>query len=251
MFLTRNIPRKVCWPLVLYLAGATLFTVRGAEAIQRNVLFIAIDDQNDWIGCLGGHPQAKTPHIDGLAKRGTLFTNAHCQAPLCNPSRSSLMTGLRPSSTGIYGLAPGIRDVESTKNVVTLPQTFTSAGWTTFTCGKIYHDGSMKLKDRVREFHEWGAAPTPSAAPHRLAQLPGHPLRAMDWGPWPEHDEDVADYQIADAAVAGACASACRQAIFHRVRIPSSPRATLCTAKVVRSFSRKRSVSTDREGRRP
>ena len=62
---------------------------------------IAIDDQNDWIGCLEGHPQIKTPHIDALAKRGTLFTNAHCQAPLCNPSRSSLMTGLRPSTTGI------------------------------------------------------------------------------------------------------------------------------------------------------
>ena len=93
-----------------------------------NVLFIAIDDQNDWIGCLGGHPQAMTPHIDALAARGTLFTNAHCQAPICNPSRASLLTGLRPSSTGIYGLKPGIRAVEVTRGCVTLPQTFTRAG---------------------------------------------------------------------------------------------------------------------------
>ncbi len=59
-----------------------------------NVLFIAIDDLNDWVGCLDGHPQVKTPNIDALAQRGTLFTNAHCQAPICNPSRTSVMTGL-------------------------------------------------------------------------------------------------------------------------------------------------------------
>src|SRR5881628_3735844 len=109
----------------LFFAGFVALC-RGADATKRpNVLFIAIDDQNDWIGCLGGHPQVKTPNIDRLAKSGTLFTNAHCQAPLCNPSRSSLLTGLRPSSTGIYGLMPGIREVEQTKNHVTLPQTFT------------------------------------------------------------------------------------------------------------------------------
>ena len=71
---------------------------------KPNVLFIAADDLNDWLGCLGGHPQASTPNLDRLAHRGTLFVNAHCQAPLCNPSRSSLLTGLRPSTTGIYAL---------------------------------------------------------------------------------------------------------------------------------------------------
>src|SRR5689334_21741347 len=71
-----------------------------APASERypNVLFIAVDDLNDWVGCLGGHPQAKTPNIDRLAAGGTLFLNAHIQAPLCNPSRASLLTGLRPSS---------------------------------------------------------------------------------------------------------------------------------------------------------
>src|SRR5437764_9177347 len=91
---------------------------------KPNVLFIAIDDLNDWVGCLGGHPQVKTPNIDRLARRGTLFTNAHCQAPLCNPSRSSLLTGLRPSTTGIYALQPGIRAVAALKDHVTLPQHF-------------------------------------------------------------------------------------------------------------------------------
>ena len=55
---------------------------------RPNVLFIAVDDLNDWVGCLGGHPQAKTPNIDRLAKKGVLFEQAHCAAPLCSPSRT-------------------------------------------------------------------------------------------------------------------------------------------------------------------
>ena len=65
-----------------------------------NVLFVVIDDLNDWVSCLGGHPQAQTPNIDRIAQRGVLFTNAHCQAPICTPSRISMMTGRLPSSTG-------------------------------------------------------------------------------------------------------------------------------------------------------
>jgi len=171
-------------------------------AEKPNVLFIAIDDQNDWIGCLGGHPQVQTPNLDRLARRGTLFTNAHCQAPLCNPSRSSLLTGLRPSSTGIYGLMPGIRDVESLKNHITLPQTFTRGGWHTFTCGKIYHDGSIKPKDRPAEFNSWGIAASTAKPPKQFVTLPTpdqHP--AMDWGAWPAKDEDAGDYKIASAAI--------------------------------------------------
>src|SRR5579862_1054438 len=83
---------------------------------KPNVLFIAIDDLNDWVGPLGGHPQVKTPNIDSLAKRGTTFTNAHCQAPLCNPSRTSLLTGLRPSTTGVYALAPWFRTSDNLKD---------------------------------------------------------------------------------------------------------------------------------------
>lgn len=184
--------------LVLLLLGIASLVASAAP----NVLFIAIDDQNDWIGALGGHPQAKTPHLDALAQRGTVFTNAHCQAPLCNPSRSSLLTGLRPSTTGIYGLTPGIRAVERTRTHVTLPQTFTRAGYTTFAAGKIYHDGSVAPKDQPAEFTTWAkTAPTPRP-PKPIAKLPlpdRHP--AMDWGPWPQRDEDTGDYRIASAAI--------------------------------------------------
>src|SRR5687768_9188839 len=177
--------------LVVFLAAQTVeCAARPAAAADKpNVLFIAIDDQNDWIGCLGGHPQVKTPNIDRLAQRGTLFTSAHCQSPLCNPSRSSLLTGLRPSTTGIYGLSPGIRDVEATRKHITLPQTFTAAGYHTYTCRKIYHDGSIKPKDRDPEFNQWGPAPGMGKPAERFAKLPGtaHPL--MDWGPFPDKPE--------------------------------------------------------------
>ena len=173
------------------------------HAERPNILFIAIDDQNDWIGYLGTHPQVKTPNIDKLAARGTAFMNAHCQAPLCNPSRSSLLTGLRPSSTGVYGLAPGIREVAQLKKHVTLPQTFTQAGYATSTHGKIYHDGSIRPKDQKVEFNDWGAKGGTPKPPLKIAKLPpqlNHP--AMDWGVWPPKDEDTADWKIADSAVA-------------------------------------------------
>jgi arylsulfatase A-like enzyme len=172
-----------------------------AAAEKPNVLFLAVDDLNDWVGCLGGHPQARTPNMDRLAARGTLFTNAHNQSPLCNPSRASLLTGLRPSTTGIYGLAPGIRDVESLKNHVTLPQTFTRAGYMTYTGGKIYHDGSIKPKDRAVEFNTWGPAPGIGRVPKPIAKLPEPRHPAMDWGVLPGTDEDGGDYKIASAAI--------------------------------------------------
>ena len=106
---------------------------------KPNILFIAIDDQNDWIGHLGGHPLSKTPHLDALAARGTTFTNAHCQAPLCNPSRTSLLLGLRPTTTGIYGLKPWFRTVPEWSDRVTLPQHFANDGYYTAATGKIYH----------------------------------------------------------------------------------------------------------------
>ncbi|HIE95433.1 MAG TPA: sulfatase, partial [Fuerstia sp.] len=67
---------------------------------KPNVLFIAIDDLNDWTGMLKGNPQAKTPHMEKLASQGMLFKNAHCAAPACGPSRSALMSGIRPSTSG-------------------------------------------------------------------------------------------------------------------------------------------------------
>ena len=130
--------------LAAVLSVSGVFTARPAWAAapRPNVLFIAIDDQNDWIGHLGGHPLAKTPHIDRLAARGTAFLNAHIQSPLCNPCRTSLMLGLRPTTTGVYGLAPWFRTLPKWRDRVALPQHFALHGYRTLGTGKIYHGGT-------------------------------------------------------------------------------------------------------------
>lgn len=116
--------------VILLLSAFGLSTSPTGAAEKPNILFIAIDDLNDWVAPLSGHPQVKTPYMDRLAAKGTTFTNAHCQAPLCNPSRTSLMTGLRPSTTGIYGLAPWIRNVKAFEDWATLPQYLAKYGYT-------------------------------------------------------------------------------------------------------------------------
>ena len=123
-----------------------------------NVLMIAIDDLNDWVGCLGGHPQASSPNIDRLAKRGTLFTNAHCQAPICNPSRTSIMYGLRPSTSGVYMNAPKPWTVAGLKKKVTLSRHFAAHGYKTYTTGKIYHTSGLPEGDFGRCRPAAGAA---------------------------------------------------------------------------------------------
>jgi choline-sulfatase len=133
---------------ILIALSSLLFALSSPLSAQKpNVLFIAIDDLNDWVGCLGGHPQTKTPNIDRLAKRGVLFTNAHCQAPICNPSRTSIMYGLRPSNSGIYDNQTSPWNVAALKNHITLPRHFAANGYRTLTTGKIYHDSGMPEKD--------------------------------------------------------------------------------------------------------
>ena len=88
------------------LLGASAFPDLVCHALsgteRPNVLFIAVDDMADWAGCLNGHPDVKTPNIDRLARRGMLFTNAHCVSPICGPSRAAIFTGMRPETTGVY-----------------------------------------------------------------------------------------------------------------------------------------------------
>ena len=92
--------------LLLAIATLTFWLQPAADASEANpadrtnVLFIAVDDLNDWVGFLDGHPQAVTPHMDALAQRGCNFTNAHCDVPVCSPSRVSVMSGISATTHG-------------------------------------------------------------------------------------------------------------------------------------------------------
>lgn len=191
--------------LILTVIGG-LITIGGGFADEKakpNILMIAIDDQNDWIGYLGGHPQAQTPYIDKLAERGTAFTNAHCQSPLCNPSRTSLMTGRRPGSTGIYGLSPWFREIPELADIETLPQFFMNRGYTTYGAGKIYHGGyGQNKKNGPVEWNHYGPRATGKPFPEKkLVDTPAD-HRLVDWGLFDHRDEDKGDYKIAEWAVA-------------------------------------------------
>lgn len=104
---------------------------------QPNVLFIAMDDLNDWIGCLGGHPQTITPNLDRLAASGVLFTNAHCPAPACNPCRSAVFTGRAPNRSGLYDNRQKMREIMPTEPII--PQYFRNQGYYAAGSGKLLH----------------------------------------------------------------------------------------------------------------
>jgi arylsulfatase A-like enzyme len=159
-----------------------------ANAAEKpNVLFIAIDDLNHWVGHLGRNPQTRTPNIDRLASSGVTFTRAYCTAPACNPSRASLMSGLRPSTTGCYlneqNWRPGI-DQDKLLNSQVL-----KGGYRVFGAGKIYHGA----RDRGGDWTEYFAGDN-TAEPRKQDNVSA--VGGLRFGPLSCSDEDMPDYAV-------------------------------------------------------
>lgn len=169
---------------------------------QPNVLFIAIDDLNDFVGCMDGALKAHTPNIDRLADAGTLFSNAHCQAPICGPSRASIMTGLYPVNSGNY-LQLSDKNIKKsnalTEQAIFMPDYFEQNGYKTMAVGKIYHQG-----DKAESFDEYGSmfdgfGPKPKERinydPSKIEGKVGY--TNTDWGAFPAYDSLMTDYKSA------------------------------------------------------
>lgn len=177
------------------LSGAGLHHARAAGQGRQNFLFMISDDLNDWVTALGEHPQVKTPNIDALAASGTVFTNAHAQAPICGPSRASFLSGLYPTQTGIYGqitdaqLGPAVAAVSPT---ALLPQYLRAQGYYTAARGKISHGGATDgmFDDYVERESEFGPGPE-----KRFKWF--DPRTHTDWGAYPDTDEQMQDHKFA------------------------------------------------------
>jgi arylsulfatase A-like enzyme len=198
-------PRRewFCWTLAFF--AASLAPLCGAEPKKPNVLFIAVDDLRPELGCYGAR-HIKSPNLDKLAAGGVKFNRAYCQQAVCSPSRTSLLTGLRPDSTKVYDLQTHFRTI--IPDVVALPQHFKNHGYHTESMGKIYHGG---LDDAVSwSVPSWTARrgrdqQTAARTPAELQQQARQPRPAQKRGPaWDAPDvpdNELFDGQMAEHAV--------------------------------------------------
>lgn len=202
----RGVFRLRAWPasavffVALLLACVVLLGTAGAQAgeaaakpARPNILFIAIDDLNDWTGFLGGHPQVKTPNLDRLARESVFFTRAYCSAPACNPSRASLLCGVRPSTSGVYHNDNPWRP--QMPETATFFQHFTANGYKVYGGGKLFHN---RFNDRPSWEFYW---PRPNDPEPKNKPLNGIANTAhFDWGPLDATDAEMGDTKLTDWA---------------------------------------------------
>jgi arylsulfatase A-like enzyme len=190
--------------LVACLVALALPATGLAQSARPNVLLILVDDLNDWIGALEGHPQVRSPRIDALAAEGVLFTNAHAAATLCHPSRVSFMTGISPDRAGMRDNAPQPwRDF--LPDAVSLNQAFRDAGYHTVGYSKVYHGNEAN-----HDVSNWDVrrARPPSAMPPQediplngLTEIDRGGAGGGDWGILDRPDNEFEDHQVATWAV--------------------------------------------------
>jgi arylsulfatase A-like enzyme len=163
-----------------------------SDSDHPNVLFVSFDDMNHYVGFLGRHPDAVTPNLNRLAETGVVFERAYCQAPICNPSRASLMSGLRPSTTGVYNNRQPLRFSPRGRDVATLPQHFRSNGYRTTGSGKVFHG---KFPDPM-SWDSYFPSPQKQGYPGPAYESPLNGMKDMgnvDWGGVDCDNADMAD----------------------------------------------------------
>jgi len=181
---------------------------RRAATKPSNILFIAVDDLNDWVGHLGGHPNASTPNMDRLASQGVAFERAYCPLPLCCPSRTSILTGRQPTTTGVYCNQVWFRDVPELASLTTLPQHLRANGYRTLTGGKVFHGWAGKWSDPAswdEYYNGAGGTPPPPESVRFSHGLRGkftarNLNKEFDWGPLDLDLEGTGDGQTAARA---------------------------------------------------
>ena len=170
-----------------------------SDVQQLNVLMICIDDLNDWVGFLEGHPQAITPHMDALAKRGRIFSNAHCAVPVCTSSRVSVMSGVAATTHGSYEIGPRYEELPALKNLPTIQRYFKDNGYVTLEGGKVLHHGfGGRLAGDIDRSLGRKRSPRPKKPMNRPSDWSG----AWDWGAFPATNAEMADHQLAKNAAA-------------------------------------------------
>ena len=195
---------------------ASTFAATSAFAVpvdKPNILFISVDDMNDWIGCLRGYPGVSTPNLDRLAGRGALFADAHCASPLCNPSRTALLTGMRPTTTGIYNNDQFWR--AALPSAVSLPDYFKQNGYFVAGAGKVFHHTAgnnppnqwdeFQLQEfddpwyRRADWYPWNKrVPAPEAVPYNgIKDFQGE----FDWGILPKDERAYGDQKAIDFGI--------------------------------------------------
>jgi arylsulfatase A-like enzyme len=195
-------PAWVALGLLLAIAHPSRLLAEAPGPARPNILFISVDDLNDWIGCLGGHPQTITPNIDRLAASGILFTNAHCAAASCNPSRTAIFTGRSPHRSGLYDNRQRMRDVLPDAEL--LPKALSRQGYYSAGAGKLLHyfierpswDAYFPGGDT-----EWPLPETLYPEERPLTLPRGGPWQYIetDWGALDANDEEFGgDYLVSE-----------------------------------------------------
>jgi arylsulfatase A-like enzyme len=176
---------------------ASPLILKAADKPKQNILFIAIDDMNDWIGALGGYPGVITPNLDKLAQSGVNFRSAHCAAPLCNPARTALLMSRAPATTGVYLNDQPYTGSQPLKGAVSINQHYKNNGYLTLGCGKIYHGTYGRFADKAG-WDDYGL-PKEHDPVKGLGPLAGSAANGnFDFGPLEQADDEMLDYKGGD-----------------------------------------------------